>query len=157
MSNTMRWRYGDTNPVILAVDAATDIEIGDLIYQEVDDARPATLQADQGTLAANQELFHDNFVGVAMQSSPVGSAKPIRVATTGVFEFECQPVAHEVGDLLGIAEEGTGSQLEDQSVIGVATPNLAIGRCVKRTGAGESRVLVDVVSTVLKVGPQAAA
>lgn len=42
MSDKMRWRYGDTNPVVAAVDAATVIEIGDLLFQEVDDARPAS-------------------------------------------------------------------------------------------------------------------
>ena len=30
MSDKMRWRYGDTNPVLAAVDADTAIEIGDL-------------------------------------------------------------------------------------------------------------------------------
>lgn len=34
MSDKMRWRYGDTNPVVAAIDAATVIEIGDLVYQK---------------------------------------------------------------------------------------------------------------------------
>ncbi len=38
----MRWRYGDTNPVVAAVDADTVIEIGDLLWQDIDDAKPAT-------------------------------------------------------------------------------------------------------------------
>ena len=29
MSDKMRWRYGDTNPVVAAVDSATVIEIGE--------------------------------------------------------------------------------------------------------------------------------
>ena len=49
MSDKMRWRYGDTNPVVAAVDSATVIEIGDLVYQDVDDAKPAASQADQGS------------------------------------------------------------------------------------------------------------
>ena len=51
MANTMRWRYGDTNPVMLPVDSATVIEIGDLVYLDTDDAKPASAQADQGTEA----------------------------------------------------------------------------------------------------------
>ena len=89
VANTMRWRYGDTCPVMLPVDSATVIEIGDLVYLDTDDAKPASAQADQGTEAANQELFHDKFAGVAMQASRSGDTQPIRVATTGVFEFDC--------------------------------------------------------------------
>jgi len=69
MANRMRWRYGDTNPVMLAVDPSTVIEIGDLVYFDTDDVRPAAMLADQGTPLANQELFHDQFAGVAMQAS----------------------------------------------------------------------------------------
>ena len=72
MTDKMRWRYGDTNPVIAAVDAATVIEIGDLVYQETDDVRPASSQADQNTKEANQELFTTKFLGVAMQRSRAG-------------------------------------------------------------------------------------
>jgi hypothetical protein len=49
MSDKMRWRYGDTNPVVAAVDSSTVIEIGDLLYQDTDDAKPASSQADQGS------------------------------------------------------------------------------------------------------------
>jgi len=156
VSNTMRWRYGDTAPVMLPVDSATVIEIGDLLYLDVDDAKPASAQADQGTEAANQELFHDNFVGVAMQASPSGNTQPIRVATAGVFEFDCLSATFEVGALLGSDENAGGTALEDQQIVSVATPNLAMGRCAKRVNPAATRVLVDVVSTVQKGGPQAA-
>ncbi len=43
MSDHMRWRYGDTNAVVAAVDADTVIEIGDLLWQDVDDAKPASI------------------------------------------------------------------------------------------------------------------
>jgi hypothetical protein len=89
MGNLMRWRYGDTNPVVAAVDSSTVIEIGDLVYQSTDDARPASAQADQSTKALNQSTFAGNFLGVAMQQSRSGDTTPIRVATTGIFEFEC--------------------------------------------------------------------
>jgi len=41
MSDKMRWRYADTNPVVAAVDADSVIEIGDLVWQDIDDAKPA--------------------------------------------------------------------------------------------------------------------
>ena len=78
MTDKMRWRYGDTNPVIAAVDSTTVIEIGDLVYLDTDDAKPASSQTDQGTETDNQTLFADNFLGVAMQRSRSGDADPIR-------------------------------------------------------------------------------
>lgn len=157
MADTMRWRYGDTNPVVLPVDSATAIEIGDLVYLATDDARPASSQADQGTEVANQELFHDNFAGVAMQRSRAGDTQPIRVATTGVFEFVCPSGTFEVGALVGVDEATSGTALEDQQVAAVATPNLAVGRCAKRVAAADTKVLIEIVGTISYGGPQAAA
>ncbi len=156
MANSMRWRYGETNPVMMPVDSGVLVEIGDLLYLATDDVRPASSLDGLGTLAATLEAFHDNFVGVAMQCSPVGAAEPIRVATTGVFEFECASASFDVGDLIGGNDAGAG-ELDNQIVDEVATPNLAVGRCVKRVSPAGTKVLVDVVSTLVKGGPQAAA
>lgn len=154
MANTMRWRYGDTSPVMLPVDAATVIEIGDLVYLDSDDAKPASTATDQGTEVSNQQAFHDNFAGVAMQASPNGSTQPIRVATTGVFEFDCLSATLEVGDLLGPDENADGTALLNQTVAEVTSANAAVGRCAKRVNPAGTRVLVDVVSSVLKGGTQ---
>ena len=157
MSNSMRWRYGDTNPVMLAAEGTSNIEIGDLLYSVNGSAAPASNLSDTGTEEGNQEAFHDAFVGVAMQASPAGETNLIRIATSGVFEFECAASTFDVGDLLGLVEDGTGTELEDQLVKAVATPNLAIGRCARTVNPAGTRVLVDIVSTVLRGGPQAAA
>ena len=42
MSDILRWRYGDTSPVVIPVDSATVIEIGDLVYLDTEDAKPAS-------------------------------------------------------------------------------------------------------------------
>ena len=157
MANRMRWRYGDTNPVMLPVAAETVIEIGDLVGLAGGAAVPASELEDSGTDAANQEAFHDLFVGVAMQHSPDGSADPVRIATSGVFEFDCASAAFELGDLIGADEATSGTALEKQVAVEVATPNLAVGRCAKRVNPAATRVLVDVVSTVMRGGPQAMA
>jgi hypothetical protein len=151
----MRWRYGDTSPVMLAVDSATVIEIGDLLWLDVDDAKPASAQADQGSEGANQQLLHDVFAGVAMQASAAGETQPIRVATTGVFEFDCLSAALEVGDLMSSDEDGGGTALLNQTVVKVSNANAAIGRCAKRVNPAGTRVLVDIVSSIAKGGTQA--
>jgi hypothetical protein len=155
MANTMRWRYGETSPVMIPVESATVIEIGDLVYQDVDDAKPAASQADQGTEGANQQMLHDNFAGVAMQASPSGKSDPIRVATTGVFEFDCLSTTLEVGDLMSSDENGAGTALLNQTVAKVTTANAAVGRCAKRLNPAGTRVLVDIVSSTMKGGTQA--
>ena len=152
MSDKMRWRYGDTNPVVAAVDSATVIEIGDLVYQDVDDAKPASSQADQGTETANQELFSDNFLGVAMQRSRAGDTSPIRVATTGVFEFDCPSGTFELGDLVGADEHSGGTALLAQQVAKVSASKYGIGRVAKRLAAAATTVLVDIRSTVMTGG-----
>lgn len=157
MANTMRWRYGETNPIMIPASAVFDIEIGDLVYLDSGTAKSVADHADLGTLAANQEAVHDAFLGVAMQASPLESTEPIRVATTGVFEFDCASATFEIGDLLGATEAAAGTELVAQDLIAVATPNLAVGRCTKCLNPAGTKVLVDIVSTVLRGGPQAAA
>ena len=152
MTDKMRWRYGDTNPVIAAVDSTTVIEIGDLVYLDTDDAKPASLQADQGTEADNQALFADNFLGVAMQRSRSGDADPIRVATTGVFEFDCPSSTFELGDLVGVDEASSGTALENQQIASVATANYAIARVARRAPVATTNLLVDIRSTVMTGG-----
>lgn len=155
MANTMRWRYGDTNPVILPIVSAVVVEIGDLLYLENGLAKPAGDQADQAVLLDNQEEFHNNFIGVAMQSSPAGEDQSIRVATAGVFEFDCVSAAFNVGDLIGVDEDSSGTKLENQVVAGVNNKIYAIGRCAKRVSPAATRVLIDIISGVMRGGPQA--
>ncbi len=152
MSDKMRWRYGDTNPVVSAVDSASVIEIGDLVYQDTDDAKPASSQADQGSETANQELLADNYLGVAMQRSRSGDTDSIRVATTGVFEFDCPSGTFELGDLMGVDEASGGTALEDQKVASVSASIYAIGRVAKRVATAATTVLIDIRSTVMTGG-----
>ena len=152
MSDKMRWRYGDTNPVVAAVDAATEIEIGDLLYQDTDDAKPAASQADQGSEAANQETFAHKFLGVAMQRSRSGETAPVRVATTGVFELDCPSATFELGDLLGPDENSAGTALLNQQAAKVAQSRYALGRIARREAAAATSVLVDIRSTVMTGG-----
>lgn len=152
MADKMRWRYGDTNPVVAAVDSATLIEIGDLVYQDTDDAKPASAQADQGSETSNQELFADKFLGVAMQRSRAGDTAPIRVATTGVFEFDCASDTYELGDLMGADENASGNALLSQQVARVAASKYAVGRVARRVSPAATTLLVDIRSTVMTGG-----
>jgi len=154
MSDKMRWRYGDTNPVVAAVDSATVIEIGDLVWQDTDDAKPASMltvlsyQCDDFRPEAEdyQKIFANNFLGVAMQRSRSGDTAPVRVATTGVFEFDCPSGTFELGELIGPA---VGNTLKDQQVVKVFDPKLAIGLVAKLEHEPTTKVLADIRSKVM--------
>lgn len=158
MANTMRWRYGDTNPVMLAVDTDTVIEIGDLVVLDTDDVKPASSISYGASLVATQELVHDTFVGVAMQASPAGQSSDVRVATSGVFEFDQASTTVQVGTRIGVDDNAAGDAMLNQQVIAVAesAPEASIGRCAK-LATSSTKVLVAINSTVMNDGPQAVA
>lgn len=151
MADKMRWRYGDTNPVMAAVDAETLIEIGDLLWLDGDDAKPASLfPGDVGDFHM-QEDFVEIFLGVAMQRSRVGETDPIRVATTGVFEFNCPADTCELGDLMGPSIYPAAGCFDDQAVA-PALKAFAIGRVAKREPTPTDTVLVYIRSTIMTGG-----
>ena len=152
MSDKMRWRYGDTNPVVAAVDAATVIEIGDLVWQDTDDAKPANGFAWNTNLATTQGGFTAKFLGVAMQRSRSGETAPVRVATTGVFEFDCPSGTFELGDIVGPNVNAGGNGLLSQQVVKVSASGGAVGRTAKRQAVAAASVLVDIRSTVMTGG-----
>lgn len=153
MSDKMRWRYGDTNPVVAAVDSATVVEIGDAVYLDTDDAKPAGSLAWSATIGETQDAFADKFLGIAMQRSKAGETTPIRVATTGVFELDCAAATFELGGLVGLAK-AAGNALEPQKAVAVTDSARAIGRVAKREAASATSVLVDIKSAVMAGGVQ---
>ncbi len=148
MSDKMRWKYGDTEPVEAPVDTATVIEIGDLVWLDTDDAKPSS-DTTWGGLAASQETFQGKFLGVAMQRSASGDTDKIRVATKGVFEFDCASATFELGDMVGADDNSGGTALEDQKVIEVTDLARSIGKVKKREASAVTAVLVEINSTVM--------
>lgn len=151
MSDKFRYQYGETHPVMLPVDADTVIHIGDLLFFETDDARPASEQTDQIGLENNQGLFASKFAGIAMQRSQAGETLPIRVATRGVFELLCPSSTFTVGDLVGASEQITGNALENQTVRKILRPELALG-IVIQGGTSVISVQVEIFSRLFSAG-----
>lgn len=166
MSDKTRWRYGGGDPVVAAVDPGTVIEIGNLVWQDVDNAKPASMivEASTGHGIRLEQRFAKLFLGVAMQQSHSGDTKPIRVATTGVFGFDCLSTRYELGDLMGIRHitavqfgdseipEHRVEKLANQEVEKVSDSRYAIGRVAKREPSPVTEVLVDIRSTVMTGG-----
>ena len=154
MANKQLYRKSGKT-IRMPVDSTVVIEAGDMVYQEVDDARPATsftyVAAD---LPATQANFAAKFLGVALEASPTGETKDITIGRRGVFEFECAAATFEVGDLVSPDDNATPDGLLDQQVIGIGQNGWgAIGRVVKRYGANTMRVLVEIFQTSLNPQP----
>ncbi len=162
MGDTMRWRYADTNPVVAAVDRETVIETGDLLWQDISHAKPASMVDDmaysrglgESVIARPEELqqfFAKNFLGVAMQRSRSGDTEPIRVATTGVFEFDCDAGAYQLGDLFGAIQRGSVGLLNQ--VLGpVASSSHAIGRVAVLSNSDRQNSYIAIRSSVMTGG-----
>ena len=75
-----------------------------------------------------------------MQRSRGGETAPVRVATTGVFEFDCASGTFELGDMVGADLNIGGNGLLNQQVAKVAASKYAVGRVAKRQAAAGSSV-----------------
>jgi hypothetical protein len=160
MTDTMRWRYGDTNPVVTKpIASGVTIEIGDLVEQDSSgNVTPASALTWTTDLPTTQAAFHTSFLGVAMQRSRSTDTDPIRVATSGVFEMACASATFNIGDLVGPAKD-TGNALQDQAVVAVGAggnEGKAVGRIANYVNPANTQVLVSIVSTKQFGGPQAA-
>lgn len=139
-----------------AANASLQIDIGDLLYMETDDVRPASSQSDQGTEPLNQRLFASKFAGVAHSSrqSSDAVAGSVGVLPDVFIEYPCASSAFEIGDLVGASEAGSGDVLLDQQVEKVTDKDLAIGVVQQRYASATTKVWVRLTS---RVAPQLAA
>lgn len=152
MSNVMRWRWGETAPVVSAVDKESEIFVGDLLWLDNGRAKPASALAPAANPGSTRESFARQFLGVAMQYSPAGEERPIRVATRGVFELETSPGTFQLGDWVGVAIHPQTGRPISQQVEKVTAASQAIGRVASRVDRPASKVLVEICSTVMAGG-----
>ena len=151
MSDKMRWRYGETNPMIGVPDSSVLIEIGDFLIYDSDKVFPASSTVKGANKTATQTTCTSKFLGVAMQRSPVGETNPIRVATTGVFEMDCKGKTFVLGSLVGVNDKTDGT-LCTQEVDLVTDVTAAIGRVVRREPVAVNTVLVGIKSKIIEGG-----
>ena len=149
MAPVQRFRFNDAKGTIkLPVLSATGIDVGWLCYYDATDdtVKPFSAQPDQTSLVLNQQLWKDNFAGVAVTGHVAnGPVEDLTLATEGVFEFECAATAWDAFSLVGADEvagiPGTGSNF---TVIAAAAQTDAIGRVWRKYTATTTRVLVRI-------------
>jgi len=130
-----------------AYDGSIAVEIGDLLYHDSDDAKPASSQADAGTEDKNQRGFAQTFCGIAAETKlATAAAGTIQATRRGEYEFDCASATFEVGDLVAAVEAASGTALEDQKLKKTTDPSVAIGFVTKREPSAVTRVRVMLIA-----------
>jgi len=136
------------------VDSAQTIEVGDMVFQNVDDIR-SMADFTYTALAATQANAAAKFLGVAMNSSVAGETRDIPVRKSGVFEFDCAAAQFEIGDLVALDDNAGPTALLPQQVIATGINGYgAIGQVHRRYGANTLRVMVELMKWTPDPYPQ---
>lgn len=145
---------GHTYPVPLDIvtapyDGSIAVEVGDLMYYDTNDAKPAASQADGGSEAANQAAFAPRFLGVSCErklaTAPAGD---IDVAVDAIREMPCASETYEIGDMVTVDEAASGTALENQKLVKTDDVTKAIGYAIQRYASATTTVLVRLMSNV---------
>lgn len=162
MTNIQRHRFFDASPTFLPCNSDQAIEVGDLLYLEVDDVR-SVIQATQTTLANTRAYVHDRLVGVAMSQHRANDTAVlgVTVATSGVFEFLAATGTWHAGDYASPGA-GAGAAVVAQTVAVTTAGNesIAVGSIEREYGAlvagAGVTVLVRLFPTKFAAGGQQA-
>lgn len=143
----MKYRKS-ANYITVAVDSATVIEVGDMVYLDTDDVKPVSTAGLWDTnLLTTQENLRKIFLGIAQSASASGETDPVLICTDGVFEMDAASATYEVGDTVA-PDKDSGNNLLDQTVEAVAGSG-AIGRVYKKATSA-TRVMVHFKSMLMQ-------
>lgn len=133
-----------------AFDGSIAVEVGDLMYHDTNDAKPASSQADAGSEAANQAAFAPKFCGVSVERRLASQtdAGDLDIAPDWIGEMTVASSTFEVGDMVTVDEASSGTALEDQVLVKTTNPALAIGYVIQRYASAVTTALVRLMSNV---------
>ncbi|MGC1275586.1 MAG: hypothetical protein WBC44_17905 [Planctomycetaceae bacterium] len=134
------FRSGLVQLVRCAVESATVIEPGDLLYLDAGTVKPAASFPWTTDAATTRGNFAAQFLGVAYTGSADGEADDVSVDISPLAVYESASVAgdYEVGDLLGPPETLLALSSRSLEVVGAAAQ--AIARAVETTPASSPTV-----------------
>ncbi len=143
-----RHRYGPQVIMQVAVDSATAINAGDVLYLDTDDAKPASSEVWDTNLATTQANFVNHFLGIALADHAANSGAvtdfPVDISPMAVYEMDCASETHEVGDMLGMDKAGGNALLP--STLEKAVAASSCFRCLRRDVAASTRIYVRMQS-----------
>lgn len=138
-----------------AFDGSIEVSVGDLMFHDTDDVKPASSMTDQGSEVLNQKYFRDRFVGISVEGRLSTNATAVihyPVARDVIGEYDCVSSTFEVGDLLAIAEQSSGTALEDTKLKKTTDSSLAIAVVTERSAIATTRVTCRITSSHATVG-----
>ena len=138
---------GDAAPVSLPGYADDQIEIGDLLWWDGtnDAVRPAS-EVSGGTYDIKKTALADAFVGVALSGKAADESRNILVGTSGDYLFSAPTGEGADAETLDYVGGGDGTDMLDQTVNVVDTPDDAIGRVIGLKATTDSKVMVRILS-----------
>lgn len=154
-----RWMQGEPGMALgFPVLTAQGVETFDMVGLSAGNVVRAADETWGGSLALTQASFALKFLGVSNQRKVAGKAfifgnslgnlneiKMMVIRGPGaIIEFDCASATFAVGDLVGPAKD-TGNALLNQTVVAVATYDLAIGRVVQAV-TSSLKVRVELMS-----------
>jgi len=146
---SMRHRYGQQAIIRGAVDSATEIAMGDLVYLDTDDIKPASSETWSTDLAGTQANFVNHFLGIALANHAAGSGIeldfPVDISPYSVYEMDSNEETHELGDML-TPIKASGNALVANKLKKTTTASVACARCMRRDPTALNRVLVRIQS-----------
>lgn len=145
----------DLSTVAFPVASGVVISIGDLLYWDSSNSvvKPLSAYTGSGAAVADQAAIAGTFAGVAQQARiaaqttsgyPAYPANGLSVNQNCIYEADCDAATFEPGDLVGIVSDGTAAAgaIQDQKVVKVTRPSLAIGVVVARYPSNTTTVRV---------------
>lgn len=145
MTNLLGFRSGQVQLHKLRVDSGTVIEVGDLVFLDTDDVKPASDFTWDTDLATTQAQFAEVFLGVAHQQSADGDTDDISVdlSPNSIYEFDADSAIYEVGDTLG-PDEGSSNLMDHQ--LEAADAAASIARAAEHKASASAKLKVTFAS-----------
>jgi hypothetical protein len=132
-------------------DGSIAVNVGDLMFLDADDVKPASSLTWDTDEATTQRAFGPRFVGIAHQSRLAIDATAVAqfpVVRDIIIEMDCESGTYALGDLVAPAENGDSDGLENQKLTKTTDPAAAIGRVVQQYDAPTTRIKVRLTSNV---------
>lgn len=117
MANLYAFRHGQRELQKFAVDSATVIAIGDMLFLDTDDVKPAADFTWDTDLATTQGGFAAVFVGIAASPSASGDTDDVDVDVSpqSVYDYPCASASFVNGATLG-PDKASGNALLSQTL-----------------------------------------
>lgn len=148
-----RYRRGPYTSTKILYPPSTQINPGDLIWDNGGVAAIFSAFSWTTNLADTQPLVKAAFLGVAMDQMNIWDAATTRyglVMTSGIFYYPCAALsqAYDIGTFVNADKDPGGNNLATQVLATVSGVTLGIGKLVEYANSGATGLMVYLSSTL---------